>query len=81
VASVPALTDLTVADLWREVKDPERLWGDVSQHTLRTVKLLLENRMHDELVDYLTTDGHSTGSNCSANAAVSRVFTASQSSP
>lgn len=53
MASVPALTDLTVADLWREVKDPERLWGDVSQHTLRTVKLLLENRMHDELVDYL----------------------------
>jgi transposase-like protein len=53
VASVPALTDLTVADLWGEVKDPERLWGDVSQHTLRTVKLLLENRMHDELVDYL----------------------------
>lgn len=53
MASVPALTDLTVADLWREVKDPERLWGDVSHHTLRTVKLLLENRMHDELVDYL----------------------------
>ncbi len=23
------LTDLTVADLWREVKDPETLWGDV----------------------------------------------------
>lgn len=53
MASVPALTDLTVADLWRGVKDPDALWGDVSQHTLRTVKLLLENRMHDELVDYL----------------------------
>ncbi len=53
MASVTALTDLTVADLWKEVKDPETLWGDVSQQTLRTVKLLLENRMHDELVDYL----------------------------
>jgi len=53
VASVPALTDLTVADLWKEVKDPDRLWGDVSHQTLRTVKLLLENRMHDELVEYL----------------------------
>jgi len=53
VASVPALTDLTVADLWRGVKDSENLWGDVSQHTLRSVKLLLENRMHDELVHYL----------------------------
>ena len=53
MASVAALTDLTVADLWKEVKDPENLWGDVSQRTLRTVKLLLENRMHEELVDYL----------------------------
>ncbi|HLY21718.1 MAG TPA: IS256 family transposase [bacterium] len=53
MASVPALTDLTVADLWKEVKEPDTLWGDVSQHTLRSVKLLLENRMHEELVDYL----------------------------
>jgi len=49
MASVRPLTDLTVADLWREVKDPATLWGDVSQQTLRTVKLLWENRMHDEL--------------------------------
>src|SRR5712691_5798087 len=53
MASVRPLTDLTVADLWREVKDPATIWGDVSQQTLRTVKLLLENRMHDELRDYL----------------------------
>ncbi|HLW58813.1 MAG TPA: transposase [bacterium] len=53
MASVRPLTDLTVADLWREVKDPATLWGGVSQQTLRTVKLLLENRMHDELHAYL----------------------------
>ena len=53
MASVPALTDLTVADLWRGVKDPENVWGDLSRHTLRTVKLLLEDRMHEELVNYL----------------------------
>ena len=53
MASVRPLTDLTVADLWREVKDERTLWGDVSQQTLRTVKLLLENRMHDELTHYL----------------------------
>ena len=53
MASVRPLTDLTVADLWREVKDPATIWGDVSQQTLRTVKLLLENRMHDELTAYL----------------------------
>jgi len=53
MASVAALTDLTVADLWREVKDEATLWGDVSRETLRTVKLLLENRMHDELINHL----------------------------
>jgi len=53
VASVRPLTELTVADLWREVKDPATLWGDVSQQTLRTVKLLLENRMQEELTDSL----------------------------
>lgn len=45
MASVPALTELTVSQLWKEVKNEDTLWGDVSRHTLRTVKLLLENRM------------------------------------
>ncbi|HYM92030.1 MAG TPA: IS256 family transposase [bacterium] len=53
MASVRPLTDLTVADLWREVKDPATLWGDVSRQTLQTVKRLLENRMHDELAEHL----------------------------
>ncbi len=53
MASVKALTDLTLRDLWREVKDPATLWGDISRETTRAVKHLLENRMHDELADYL----------------------------
>ena len=53
MASVRPLTDLSLRDLWREVKDPAALWGDLSQQAIRTVKNLLENRMHDELVDYL----------------------------
>jgi transposase-like protein len=53
MASVRALTDLTLSDLWREVKDPAALWGDLSQQTVRTVKNLLENRMQDELASYL----------------------------
>lgn len=53
MASVKALTDLTLRDLWREVKDPATLWGDISHETVRTVKNLLENRMHDELADCL----------------------------
>jgi transposase-like protein len=53
MASVRPLTDLSLRDLWREVKDPAALWGDLSQQAVRTVKNLLENRMHDELADYL----------------------------
>ncbi len=53
MASVRPLTDLTLRDLWREVKDPATLWGDISHETTRAVKNLLENRMHDELADYL----------------------------
>ncbi len=29
MASVKALTDLTLRDLWREVKDPATLWGGI----------------------------------------------------
>jgi putative transposase len=57
MASVRPLTDLTVADLWKEVKDPATLWGDVSRETLRAVKLLLQNRMHAELGEWLNA-GH-----------------------
>ena len=53
MASVPALTELTVADLWKEVKNEATVWGDISRETLRTVKLLLEDRMEDELAEYL----------------------------
>jgi len=53
MASVRPLTDLTVADLWKAVKDPATIWGDVSRETLRAVKLLLQNRMQEELTDFL----------------------------
>ncbi len=53
MASVKPLTDLTLRDLWREVKDPATLWGDASQEAVSAVKLLLENHMHEELGDYL----------------------------
>lgn len=47
------LTDLTVADLWKEVKDPATLWGDLVPEAQRTLKLLLQNRMHEELLHHL----------------------------
>ncbi|MDQ7841039.1 MAG: IS256 family transposase [bacterium] len=47
------LTDLTLTDLWKEVKDPATLWGDLTLEAQRTLKLLLQNRMHEELTAYL----------------------------
>jgi len=47
------LTELSVTDLWKEVKDPETLWGDLAQEPKRALKLLLQNRMHEELTAYL----------------------------
>ncbi len=50
------LTDLSVADLWKAVKDPEQVWGDLSVEMKRTVKLLLQNRLLDELATYLRAE-------------------------
>lgn len=50
------LTELSVVDLWKEVKDPERVWGDLTVEMRRTVKLLLQNRLHDELTAYLQAE-------------------------
>lgn len=52
-SSTKLLTDLTLADLWKEVKDPLTLWGDLSLEAQRTLKLLMQNRMHEELIHYL----------------------------
>ncbi len=47
------LTELSVADLWKGVKAPETVWGDLAQEPKRAVKLLLQNLMHEELTAYL----------------------------
>lgn len=47
---VKDLTKLTIADLWREVKDEEDWWGDLKEETLRVVKRLLEEAMEVEMV-------------------------------
>lgn len=56
MARTKALTELNLADLWKEVKDPATLWGDLTPQGQRTLKLLLENRMHDEIAAYLHAD-------------------------
>ncbi|MGH2372139.1 MAG: IS256 family transposase [bacterium] len=50
------LTELTVADLWKEVKDPEQIWGDLTVEMKRTLKLLLQNRLHDEVTAFLQAE-------------------------
>jgi len=47
------LTELSVADLWKEVKDPQAVWGDLTEEPKRALRLLLQNRMHEELTAYL----------------------------
>lgn len=55
------LTDLTLADLWKEVKDPLTLWGDLSLAAQRTLKLILQNRLHEELTQYLRAPRYAHG--------------------
>jgi transposase-like protein len=53
MAQVRDLTQLTVKDLWREVKDEEEWWGELKQETLRVVQRLLEGAMEGELLAQL----------------------------
>ena len=47
------LTELSLRDLWEEVKDEDDWWGDMKQQTLRGVKRLLEGAMEGELMEQL----------------------------
>ncbi len=47
--TVPALTDRTAAQRWREVRDEESLWGDLRPELLEAVQSILEATMEDEL--------------------------------
>ena len=47
------LTELTLRDLWREVKTEEDWWGDLKDDTLRLVKRLLESTMDEEIIAQL----------------------------
>jgi transposase-like protein len=51
MARVKDLTEVTVTDLWREVK--EQFWEDVNTETLRMVRRFLESALEEELVSHL----------------------------
>lgn len=61
MAQVKDLTQLTLRDLWREVKDEEDWWGDLKQETLRVVKGLLEGALEVELVEHLRAGRYRRG--------------------
>ena len=50
---VKDLTQITVKDLWKEVKDEDEWWGDLKETTLRLVKRLLESTMDEEIIAQL----------------------------
>jgi transposase-like protein len=50
---VKDLTQLTVKDLWKEVKSEEEWWGEINERVLGMVKLVLERSLEEELIEYL----------------------------
>ena len=50
---VKDLTQLKVQDLWKEVKCEEDWWGEVSERVLGMVKLILEQSLEEELMEFL----------------------------
>jgi len=50
---VKDLTQLTLKDLGKQVKDEEDWWEDIDERTLRMVKLILESSLEEELLEQL----------------------------
>jgi putative transposase len=50
---VKDLTQLTVKDLWQEVKGEEEWWGEINERVLGMVKLILERSLEEELLEFL----------------------------
>jgi putative transposase len=53
MVQVKDLTELSLRDLWLEVKEDEDWCGDLKQETLRVVQRLLEGAMEGELLEQL----------------------------
>jgi len=50
---VKDLTQLTVADLWKGVKDEEDWWGDINERGLAMLKIIMESSLEEELLEQL----------------------------
>jgi len=53
MVKVRDLTELTLKDLWKDVKDEEDWWRDINERTLNMVKLILESSLEEELLEML----------------------------
>jgi putative transposase len=53
MVEVKDLTELTVADLWKEVKGEEDWWGDFNERALSMLKVLMESSLEEELLEQL----------------------------
>jgi len=53
MVEVKDLTEVTVEDLWKEVKDEDEWWGEIKSLSMRGVKRLLESAMESELLEEL----------------------------
>ncbi len=59
MVQVKDLTELTVVDLWREVK--EDFWEEVNEETLRLVRRLLEESLEAEMIAHLQATWYQRG--------------------
>jgi putative transposase len=66
MARVKPLTEITLVELWRQVKqdehDEESFWVDIKTETLRVVKCLLETSLEAEMIDRLQARWYHRGS-------------------
>ena len=53
MVKIKDLTQLTVTDYWKEVKDEEELWGDIEERVLNILKLIMESSLEAELLEEL----------------------------
>ncbi|MDI6689041.1 MAG: IS256 family transposase [Actinomycetota bacterium] len=52
------LADLTLTDLWKEVKDEENIWGDLKLEAQQVLKKLIRGVLEVEMVNYLQAEKH-----------------------
>jgi len=56
MVTVKDLTETRLKDLWREVKDEDEWWGEISEEVLALVKVVLESSLEEEILEELRVD-------------------------